>query len=175
MKRVLLIPSVLLIVLGVVGYLTSAGAVGVGKQRPIVVCYADDLKTLDVGQMSWMNDIRTAMALWEGLATYPADSLTPIPGAAESWDISPDQKTYTFHLRKNSRWSNGDPVTARDFLFAWQRVFVPATRANYVTLFYVVEGAEEYANAMNARKPGAPMPDFSTVKVRAPDPYTLVV
>jgi oligopeptide transport system substrate-binding protein len=175
MKRVLLIPCVALIVLGLVGYLASAGAVGVGKQRPIVVCYADDIKTLDVGQMSWMNDIRTAMALWEGLATYPADSLTPIPGAAESWDISPDQKTYTFHLRKNGRWSNGDPVTAQDFLFAWQRVFVPATRANYVTLFYVVEGAEEYANAMNARKPGDPMPDFSTVKVRAPDPYTLVV
>ncbi|HUO09813.1 MAG TPA: peptide ABC transporter substrate-binding protein [Phycisphaerae bacterium] len=171
MKRVLLIPCLLLLLLGVVAYFASAGPLRVGKQRPIVVCYVDDVKTLDVGQMSWMNDIRTAMALWEGLATYGPDSLKPIPGAAESWEISPDQKTYTFHLRKNAKWSNGDPVTSADFLFAWKRVFEPATRANYVTLMYVIEGAEEYAKLRGDNKPA----DWSTVGVRAPDPYTLVV
>ena len=70
MKRVLVIPCLFLALLGLVGFFACVGGIGVGKQKPMVVCYADDVKTLDVGQMSWMNDIRTAMALWEGLATY---------------------------------------------------------------------------------------------------------
>jgi oligopeptide transport system substrate-binding protein len=170
----------LLVVLGVVCYLASAGALRTGggggadggkRDRPIVVCYPDDVKTLDVGKMSWQNDIRTAMALWEGLTSYDLVTLAPVPGAAESWDISPDQKTYTFHLRKDGRWSNGDPVTAQDFLFAWKRVFSPVTGADYLTLMYLIDGAEEYAQAMADHKDA----DFSMVAVRAPDPYTLVV
>src|ERR1700753_1483706 len=130
MNRVLLIPALLLLIIGSLSYLLSAGPLRIGGSNPpIVVCYPDDVKTLDVGEMSWMNDIRTAMALWEGLTTYGSPDngkdLTPLPGAAESWDISPDGKTYTFHLRKEGRWSNGDPVTADDFIFAWKRVFVP--------------------------------------------------
>jgi oligopeptide transport system substrate-binding protein len=172
MARVLLIPSLLLIVLGIACYLASAGALRTtGPNRPIVICYADDVKTLDVGEMSWQNDIRTAMALWEGLTSYDPATLAPIPGVAESWDISPDQKTYTFHLRPNARWSNGDPVTAQDFIFAWKRVFVPATGANYLTLFNVIDGAQEYGEAIADNKPA----DFSTVAVRSPDPHTLIV
>ncbi|MGN6366755.1 MAG: peptide ABC transporter substrate-binding protein [Phycisphaerae bacterium] len=171
MKRVLLFPCLLLLVLALWGFFASAGGTGVGKQKPIVVCYADDVKTLDVGQMSWMNDIRTAMALWEGLATYRWDSLKPIPGAAESWEISKDQKTYTFHLRRDAKWSNGDPVTSRDFVFAWKRVFERETRANYLTLMYVIEGAEEYAKLRGEGKPA----DWGKVGVKAPDDYTLVV
>ncbi len=172
MNRVLLIPSILLTVLALVGYLASAGPLrATNKDRPIVLCYADEIKTLDVGQMSWQNDIRTAMALWEGLTSYDLVTLAPIPGVAQSWDISADQKTYTFHLRKNARWSNGDPVTAADFIFAWKRVFVPATGANYLTLFNVIDGAEQYAQALADNRPA----DFSTVAVAAPDPFTLIV
>ena len=172
MGRVLLIPCLLLIVLGVACYLASAGALlSTGHDRPIVVCYPDDVKTLDVGEMSWQNDIRTAMALWEGLLVYDPVTLAPAPGVAESWDLSPDGKTYTFHLRHNARWSNGDPVTAQDFLFAWQRVMVPVTGANYLTLMYLMDGAEQYEQAIQDGKPA----DFSTVGVNAPDPYTLIV
>jgi oligopeptide transport system substrate-binding protein len=171
MKRVLVIPCLFLLLLGLVGFFASTGAVGVGHGRPIVVCYADEIKTLDVGQMSWQNDIRTAMALWEGLTTFGPAFDKVMPGAAESWEISKDQRTYTFHLRRNGYWSNGDPVTSKDFMFAWKRVFAPATRANYLTLLYVIEGAEEYAKLVGEGK----HPDFSMVKVRAPDDYTLVV
>ena len=53
----------------------------------------------------------------------------PIPGVAESVDISPDKTKYTFHLR-DSKWSNGTPVTAKDFVFAWQRAVNPDTALN---------------------------------------------
>ena len=140
MKRVLLIPTILLLLAGALCYWLSTGfaAGGGGKgasisedptHRPIVFCASDDIKTLDPGKMSWMNDIRVAMGLWEGLTSYDPKTLAPLPGVAEAWDISPDKTTYTFHLRKDARWSNGDPVTANDFLFAWKRVLTPATRA----------------------------------------------
>jgi oligopeptide transport system substrate-binding protein len=56
------------------------------------------------------------MSLLEGLVTEDPVDLHPVPGVAESWDISPDRKIYTFHLRHNAKWSNGDPVTAQDLL-----------------------------------------------------------
>src|SRR3954462_2576665 len=119
MSRVLLIPTLVLLILIPLCYLAAHGnspRQPAGTQRPIVFVTADDIKTLDVGKMSWANDIRVAMSLWEGLAAYDIhNSLKPIPGAAASWDISPDGKVYTFHLRPDGRWSNGDPVTAQDF------------------------------------------------------------
>src|SRR6187399_1445009 len=81
-----------------------------------------DVGTLDPNRMSWMQDIRIGYALWEGLYALDSDSLNPIPGAADKIDISDDKLTYTFHLRDNGKWSNGDPVTSNDFLFAWRRM-----------------------------------------------------
>jgi oligopeptide transport system substrate-binding protein len=175
MNRVLLIPTLVLIVLGALCFWISAGkeptAVGgKGLERPIVICNGDEIKTLDPGQMSWANDIRVAMAMWEGLTAYDPDTLKPVPGVAEKWDISPDGKTYTFHLRHDARWSNGEPVTSADFMFAWKRTITPATGADYGGLFNVIVGAEDFLNAP-ADKPG----DFSKVGIKAPDDHTLVV
>ena len=72
--------------------------------------------------MSWMQDIRLGYALWEGLYALDPDTLEPVPGAAEKIDISDDKLTYTFHLRANGKWSNGDAVTPADFVFAWKRM-----------------------------------------------------
>ena len=117
MIRVLLIPTIFLLVLGSVCFLLSAARPSQLDERSITFCIGDEIKTLDPGRMSWTNDIRVAMCIWEGLTAYDPDTLAPVPGMAESWDISPDGKTYTFHLRRDAAWSNGDPVTAFDFLF----------------------------------------------------------
>ena len=171
MNRVLLIPTVLLLILGSVClFITRSHTAGT---RPLVFCNADDIKTLDPGKMSWQNDIRTAMGMWEGLTAYDPKTLEPVPGVAESWTISPDGKTYTFHLRSSARWSNGDPVVAQDFLFAWQRVLTPATAADYVNLFFPIKGAEDYYNALD--KNVTPAPSFSSVGIRSPDPHTIVI
>src|SRR3546814_18708011 len=76
-----------------------------------------------------------------GLLTYGQDG-KPIAGAAESWTISEDGKTYTFKLRDHV-WSDGTPVTAEDFVYAWRRILAPETGAEYAQLLYINEGADE--------------------------------
>jgi oligopeptide transport system substrate-binding protein len=174
MSRVLLLPSIVLLLLAALCYALSGGRILVGaasKDRPVVVCNMDDIKTIDIHRSSWASDIRTQMALWEGLTAYDPADLHPVPGVAQRWELSPDRTTYTFHLRHDARWSNGDPVLAKDFLFAWRRLINPATGADYAELFNVVQGAQEFAATLAAKKNA----DFSTVGVHAPDPYTIVV
>ena len=176
MNRILLIPSIALLLLFIIGYALSGGHIATpanSADRPIVFANADEVKTLDVGKMSWANDIRTAMGLWEGLVAYHPETLEILPGVAEKWEITPDGKTYTFHLRSSARWSNGDPVGARNFLFAWKRVLTPSTGADYINLFYPIAGAEAYSAALGGPHPETA--DFSTVGIHSPDDHTLIV
>src|SRR5690606_17311915 len=109
---------------------------------------AGDPKTLDPGQMTWGQDIRLANALWEGLYRFDSAMPDPQPGVAERVDLSDDRTVYTFHLRDDARWSNGDPVTADDFVFAWRRVLEQA--GGYTSLMFYIAGAQEYAQALRA-------------------------
>ncbi|MCJ8011380.1 peptide ABC transporter substrate-binding protein [Paenibacillus sp. KQZ6P-2] len=106
--------------------------------------------------------------MYEGLVRLDENS-QPVPGVAEKWDISSDGLKYVFHLRKDAKWSNGDPVTAKDFVFAWQRVLDPNTvpAPPYAYQLYYIKGAEDY----NTKK----TTDFSQVGVKATDDYTLEV
>src|SRR4051794_37781832 len=132
MSRVLIIPTLLLLLIGGLWYTLSLGPTGAKGRKTIVYCTSDAIRTLGVGEMSWMNDITAAMRLWEGLVAYNPKNLKAVLGVAESWEITPDGKTYTFHLRANAKWSNGEPVTADDFIFAWKRVLTPSTGADYI-------------------------------------------
>lgn len=107
-----------------------------------------DFNTLDPQRMSYLQDLRMCYTVYEGLGRWDNDhpEFKVVPAAAESWDISEDQRTYTFHIRDNARWSNGDPVTAHDFEYAWQRAMLPETAADYSNLFFRIKGAEEYFN-----------------------------
>jgi oligopeptide transport system substrate-binding protein len=80
--------------------------------------------------------------LYEGLTTLGADG-TPLPAAADHWEISSDGKTYRFHLRADARWSNGDGVVADDFAAAWRRLVDPHTAAQYADILAPVRGAGE--------------------------------
>jgi len=104
--------------------------------------------------------------MYEGLVRFDADG-KEAPGAAESWEV--DGTKYTFHLRKDAKWSNGDPVTAKDFVFAWERVLSPNTQpaAPYATQLYYIKNAEEYNKGE--------IKDFNEVGVKATDDYTLDV
>lgn len=72
------------------------------------------------------------------------DELEPTPNLAESWEVSDDGKTVTFTLRSDGRWTNGDPVYARDFEYAWKRTISPQLAADYAYQFFGIVGAEEY-------------------------------
>ena len=63
---------------------------------------------------------------------------------AEKWDVSEDGKVYTFHIRENAKWSNGDDVTAGDFVFAWKRLLNPDTGSPAAFLGYFIEGGEAF-------------------------------
>lgn len=124
-----------------------------------------DPSTLDHHRTSTVAEGNLIRDLYEGLVSEAADG-TVIPGVAEAWDISEDGLVYTFQLREDARWSNGDPVTAGDFVFAFERIMDPATGAGYASILYPIAGAE----AVNTG--GAAM---DTLGVRAVDERTLEI
>jgi oligopeptide transport system substrate-binding protein len=106
-------------------------------------------------------------ALFEGLVAEGPSGADTIGGVAERWDISEDGRTYTFHLRADAKWSNGDPVTAQDFVASYKRILTPALASEYAYKLHPAVGAEDY----NKGK----LTDFSKVGFKAADARTLVV
>jgi oligopeptide transport system substrate-binding protein len=107
------------------------------------------------------------MALNEGLVGYDPQDLHPVPGVAERWEISPDGLTYTFHLRADAKWSNGEPLTAHDFVFSAQRILTPKLGSPFRYYYDDVRGAKEFTASGTS--------DFSRVGIRATDDRTLVI
>lgn len=105
--------------------------------------------------------------LFEGLTAYHPRTLKPIQGVAERWDESSDHRLYRFYLRKNAKWSDGVPVTARDFEYAWKRVLSPSLASRAAPNLYAIKNAEAFNK-------GA-LKDESALGVKAIDDYTLSV
>lgn len=105
-------------------------------------------KTLDPHSMTGEPEHRIADGIFEGLTRLEARNLRPAPGVAESWDVTPDGKTYTFHLRRDARWSDGRPLLAEDFTYAWRRLQAPETAAEYAYIMHMVR----YAEAVNTHQ-----------------------
>ena len=87
-------------------------------------------KTLDPHLMTGQIEGRFGLAMFEGLTYWDAKTLNNAPGMAERWDISEDERTWTFYFR-DAKWSNGDPVTAHDFVWSWKRALDPMTVSEY--------------------------------------------
>ncbi len=107
--------------------------------------------TLDPQRMSYEQDLRIAHAIYDGLVRWNPYTYEIIPGVAESWELDDDGVTYTFRLRDDARWSNGDPVTVDDFRYSWRRALMPDTAADYTTLFFKIKGAEAFFNWRSAQ------------------------
>jgi oligopeptide transport system substrate-binding protein len=123
-------------------------------------------QTLDPARISGQLEGRLANSLFEGLTARNAQGQVR-PGLAESWVISADAKVYTFKLRENARWSNGDPLTAEDFYYSWKRVLEPETAAVYAEILFFIENAEAYQSGQ--------LKDFNQVGLRVIDERTLEV
>ena len=178
--------------------LAAAVLIALQADRPrpradVVFAQRSDIFTLDPQRMSYQQDLRMAAALYETLVTLDPDDCSFDPGVAERWEVSDDGRTYTFHLRDDARWSNGDPVLASDFLYAWRRALLPDSAADYSGLFMNVEGAPEFfawrqqALAEFANRP-SPRPEDAdalwteterrfreTVGFETPNPHAIVV
>lgn len=113
--------------------------------------------------------------MYENLVTLDDDDNT-VPGAAESWDYDEDTLTYTFHLRKDGVWTNGDPVTANDFEFAWSQALNPDVASDYAYFLYFIKNAEKYFNGeVTWDEVGVKVVDDYTLEVtmEQPTPYAL--
>ncbi|NND81124.1 MAG: peptide ABC transporter substrate-binding protein [Gammaproteobacteria bacterium] len=122
---------------------------------------------LDPHVVTGVAEHHIVQALFEGLVSKNPHTLEIEPAVAESWALSEDGKVYTFKLRQNANWSNGDPVTAHDFAWSWWRALQPALGSQYVFMYFPIKNAERYFNQE--------VIDFDEVGIKALDDYTLRV
>jgi oligopeptide transport system substrate-binding protein len=107
------------------------------------------------------------LQLFEGLTVYHPKDSHPVQGVAERWEQSADNRVYRFHLRPDAKWSDGRPVTAHDFEYAWKRVLTPKTGARAATNLYILKNGELFHKGK--------LKDHTQVGVRAVDDLTLLV
>ncbi|MEZ8044338.1 ABC transporter substrate-binding protein [Vibrio sp. 10N.237.312.C02] len=136
------------------------------KVQELVRGNGTEVATIDPHKSQGVPESHVIRDLLEGLVNQDGEGNT-IPGVAESWETT-DNKTFTFHLRKDAKWSNGDPVTAEDFVYSWQRAVDPATASPYA--WYM-----EYTKMVNAKDIVAGKKDKSELGVKAVDANTFVV
>ena len=133
----------------------------------LVFAIGGDPETLDPAKARGVNEGRLIDNLFEGLLEHPLGGATPVPGVASRWTVSKDGLTYTFDLRKEARWSNGEPVTAHDFHYSWLRILDRRTAAPYADMFFVIDGARAFYEGRSE--------DPATVGIRVLDPHRLQV
>jgi len=134
----------------------------------VVFAIGGDPETLDPAKARGVNEGKIIDNLFEGLLEHPLGGAAPVPGVASRWTVSKDGLTYTFHLRRDARWSNGDPVTAEDFRFSWLRVLDRRTAAPYADMLFVIDGARAYYEGRrdDAGSVGIHVVDAHTLRVR---------
>lgn len=151
----------------------AVGLAGCAPQAPetapatLRIAQRNEPGDLDPARATLPDDFFIIRALGEGLVAPDPTGGAPQPAAAVRWDVSPDGTVYTFHLRPGAQWSNGEPVTAQDFVDSYRRVLDPATAAPKAGLFDLVRGAAAFRRGESR--------DFASVGIRAHDAATLEV
>ena len=153
-----------LAILAVVVALTLAGVTPSCAESVLRYNIGAEPETLDPSKATGIPESTVMLNGFDGLIRTDVSGNEIIPRAAERWEISPDGLVYTFHLRE-AAWSDGKPVTAHDFEYAYKRILDPKMAAEYAIMLYYLAGAEAY----NTGK----IKDPSTVGVRAIDDRTL--
>ena len=136
-----------------------------GEAKEINVCLASEPNSIDPALNSAVDGATMIIHAFEGLTKWENDGKGQAklaPGVAESWDISEDGLTYTFHLRDDATWSDGEPVTSKDFEYAWRRLADPATAADYCNMLDPIKGYDSVGGETDPQ-------------IEAPDDYTFVV
>jgi len=133
----------------------------------ITVVFSKHDMELDFRRSYMASEAQIFTAIYEGLFSYHPLTLEPVPALAQRWEVSPDKKQWTFTIRQNARFWNGDPVRAQDFRAAWLSLLEPGRDSPYSGLFDIIEGARDYRNGVER--------DPDKVGISAPSPSTLVV
>ena len=140
---------------------------GIQSRDELTVAFSQHEIELDFRKSYLSTEAQIFTALYEGLFTYHPETLEPVPAMAERWAVSADRMQWTFTMRRNARYSNGDPVRSDDFRSAWLSILEPGKNLPYSSMFDVIEGARNYRLGIN-RNP-------NSVGLSAPDSRTLIV
>ncbi len=126
-----------------------------------------EIQGLDPHVVTGIAEHHVVQTLFEGLVFKDSQTLEIEPAAAASWEISKDGRIYTFTMRDDARWSNGDPVTAYDFEWSWWRALQPSLGSQYVFMYFPIKNAEAFFKQE--------ISDFSQVGIKALDAKTFRV
>jgi len=148
---------------------TSGGTTPAANQT-FTIAWGAEPPSLDPGLATDTTSSNVLLNIMDPIVRLDPNTNAAVPSLAESWDITDGGKTVTYHLRHDGKWTNGDPVTAGDFVYSWKRTLSPELAADYAYQLYGIVGAQEY-NA--CQKNCDALAD--KVGVEAPDDYTLVV
>ncbi|TVR53768.1 MAG: peptide ABC transporter substrate-binding protein, partial [Puniceicoccaceae bacterium] len=138
------------------------------REGVLHVAISAEPRALDPHTATGIGEAQVLAAVFEGLVIdHPETDGAIAPGAAHSWEVSADGLAYTFHLRPDARWSNGDPLTADHFRYAFHRILHPDLGSSYAEMLYPLSHAESFHRGETD--------DFARVGVAAPDDHTLVL
>lgn len=124
--------------------LLLAGCLTPEPPADLVIVNGAEPESLDPAIVTGVAEMRITKALFEGLLRLNGTTARPEPALAERWELSPDRKTYTFHLRPDLAWSTGEPLTTADVVYSWRRALDPATAADYAGQLFCIKNAEPY-------------------------------
>jgi oligopeptide transport system substrate-binding protein len=170
---------ILLLCLAVLALTACKGKtlVEIGNEKQILlVGNGDEISSIDPHTTSGMPEYHVILSLYEGLVSKNIKTLAIEPGVADRWSISDDGLVYTFHIRDNAKWSNGEKLVANDFVQSWLRGLMPALANEYASSMFVVKNGQNiYEGKADPKDFGAVALDDQTLQVtlNAPTPYFL--
>jgi len=151
---------------------SSGGSSGeLAADQTITLAWGAEPPSLDPGLATDTTSSNVLLNIMDPLVKLDPTTLKPVPNLAQSWDVN--GANVTFHLRHDGKWTNGQPVTASDFVYSWLRTMSPDLGADYAYQFYGIKGAQEY-NGCDPKKDNCTALK-GKVGVSAPDKYTLKV
>jgi peptide/nickel transport system substrate-binding protein/oligopeptide transport system substrate-binding protein len=137
------------------------------NREELTVAVSQGEPELDFRRSYLANEAQLFTALYEGLFSYHPYTMEPIPALASEWEVSEDKKQWTFTIREQARYWNGDPVRAEDFRSAWLSLLEPSRESPYSSLFDIIEGARDYRLGR--------LTDPARIGIESADEKTLVV
>ncbi len=149
---------------------TGGSETGTAANQTMTIAWGAEPPSLDPGLATDTTSSNVLLNIMDPIVRLDPKTNEAVPSLAESWDVSEDGKTVTYHLRQDGKWTNGDPVTAKDFVYSWKRTLSPELAADYAYQLYGIVGAIDYNSCTKNCDALA-----DKVGVEAPDDYTLVV
>jgi len=137
------------------------------REQILHLANGTEIEDIDCQIVTGVPEHHIITTLTEGLVSEDPKDLHPVPGVAERWESNADQNVWTFHFRDNAKWTNGDKVTAQDFVRSYKRILMPTLASKYAYMLFVMKNAEAYQNG--------DLTDFDQVGVKALDDRTLEI